>query len=147
MRTDGIAATGATPEDVKRRLVATVLTLPTTPIDSARPGEVDLRSPNVASATFDWLTFSVEVLAQQPTTADFADMGATHRDPPNPPGGGTVGDSRGEFDIDCSNFDHSVPRLRKMLADVWNTRQLVQRRFRSMIFYRYTTRFAERFLF
>ena len=134
----GSAATGTTCEDVKRRLAATVLTLPTTPIDSARPGEVDLLDPNVAPATFDWLTVSAEVLAQQPTTADFADMGARRiairRDLPNPRGGGAACDSRGEFDIDCSSFDHSVPRLRKMLADVWNTRQLVQRRFRSMIF-------------
>ena len=135
MRTDGTAATGTTCEDVKRWLVAAFLTLPTTPIYSARPGEVDLLDPNVAPATFDWLRFSAEILGRgsRPrlillTWARVeARRIAIRRNLPNPPGGGTVADFCAEFDIDRSTFDRTVTRVCRLLADAWNARCSVER--------------------
>lgn len=59
-----VPASTCTPEDVRRWLVAVFITMPTTPIYSRRGG-VSAVSLDVPDATFCWLTFLEQTIAER----------------------------------------------------------------------------------
>lgn len=116
--------------DVRRWLVATFMTLPTTPIFSARAGEATLLNPDTAPSAMDWIAFSAQVLGRESRARRYlltwarceARRIAIARDMPNPPGGGTVADYCNEMGIKRRTFDRTVDRCCDLLAATWNAR-------------------------
>lgn len=114
--------------DVRRWLVATFMTLPTTPIFSARAGEATLLNPNAAPSTMDWVAFSSQVLGRESQARRYlltwarceARRIAVARNMPNPPGGGTIADYCREMRVDRRTFNRTVDRCCNLLAERWN---------------------------
>ena len=106
------------------------MTLPTTPIFSARSGEATLLNPHAAPGTMDWIAFSALVLGRGSQARRYlltwarceARRIAIARDMPNPPGGGTVADYCREMGIKRRTFDRTVDRCCNLLAAAWNAR-------------------------
>lgn len=119
-----------TPDHVRVWLRVGFQVCPTTAVYSARGGALQVLTPNVAPATFDWIAFAVEVLGRRSRECLYlltwsraeARRYMIAKNAPNPPGGGTVADFCREFDLERRTFDRTVERACEALAAEWNRR-------------------------